>query len=83
MRSYETGGSGSGKCFAELGTVSAAMRAQRVLGEAAIPSTVIKQEKGGSRSGCTYGVSFSCAQRRNVATVLNSTGLTVRDTREI
>lgn len=85
MKSYEKRdvGETGGRCFAELGTVSAAMRAQQLLGEAAIPSAVIKQERGVNRGGCTYGISFSCAQRRNVATVLSSARMTVRELREL
>jgi hypothetical protein len=65
------------ECTAELGSMTQAMRAQSVLGGAAIPSTVMKM-KSTSHRGCVYGISFSRNQRKNVQTVLESAGIPVR-----
>ena len=65
-------------CSVELGSVTLAMKAQRALAEAAIPSTVIKYERSSGRRGCTYGLSFSCAQENNVRTVLGTSQLAVK-----
>ena len=65
-------------CSAELGSVTAAMKAQRALAEAAIQSTVIKSESASHRSGCTYGIQFSCLQVRNVRTVLEAAHIPVK-----
>lgn len=65
-------------CTAALGTVSAAMSAQRVLGRAAIPSTVIKLSRSESGRGCGYGIAFSCLQAGNVRSLLESAGIAVR-----
>jgi hypothetical protein len=66
-------------CMADLGGMTLALKAQKALGEAAIPSTVVK---GGSSSfgsrGCSYGLHFSCAQRQNVESVLASEGIRVK-----
>lgn len=59
------------ECTAEIGSVTQAMRAQDVLGEAAIPAKVIKTQSS-SRRGCIYGISYSCAQEKNVRTVLDN-----------
>ena len=59
-------------CRAELGTMTYAMRAQRALAAAAIPSTVGKIESSLSGRGCTYGIRFSCQQEKNVRTVLQN-----------
>ena len=60
-----------GSCRAEIGSITQAMKAQRVLATAAIPTTVIKKESVGRGSkGCMYGLSFSCVQINNVRTVL-------------
>ena len=64
-------------CVAELGSMTQAMRAQSLLGAAAIPSTVIKL-KSSSRKGCVYGISFSRNQRRNVQTALESARIPVK-----
>ena len=63
------------ECSAELGSVTEAMKAQRVLAAAAIPSEIIKNE-GGRRRGCVFGIGFSCAQANNVRTVLSSARIT-------
>ena len=66
-------------CFAELGSVTYAMKAQRALAEAAIPSTVVKAESSSSRRGCVYGIRFSCLQENNVRTVLANARIPVKE----
>lgn len=69
--------------MAVIGSLSQAMKAQKALGEAAIPSTVIKPEGSSSRRGCVWGVRFSCAQEKNVRTILGVSRMTVKEwTRE-
>lgn len=65
-------------CFAELGSVTYAMKAQQALSTAAIPCTVIKRESTSSRRGCTYGISFSCLQKNNVKLVLERARISVK-----
>ena len=65
------------ECSAELGSVTEAMKAQRVLAAAAIPSEIIKSE-GGRRRGCIFGIGFACAQANNVRAVLSSARITPR-----
>ena len=65
-------------CYAELGSVTYAMKAQAALGAAAIPSTVIKSESSSSRRGCVYGIRFSCQQENNVRMVLSSARIPVK-----
>ena len=67
-------------CNVALGSVTEAMKAQRVLSAAAIPSDVIKVDKARRHGGCIYGLSFACSQERNVRTLLNSSGIAVKDT---
>lgn len=73
IRNYEGG------CVAVMGSVTQAMKAQKALGEAAIPSTVIKLEASSSRRGCTYGVRYSCAQENNVRTILGASRISVKE----
>ena len=65
-------------CVAEIGSVTYAMKAQRALAQAAIPSAVIKSEKSSGRRGCTYGVAFSCSQENNARAVLASARISVK-----
>ena len=72
MKGYER------DCSAELGSVTYAMKAQKTLAAAAIPSTVIRSESSSSRRGCTYGIRFSCPQTNNVRTILESARIPVK-----
>ena len=73
--SYTAGG-----CRAAIGGLTLAMRAQKALAAAAIPTAVIKYDSDArSNKGCTYGLAFSCAQRINVETVLVGEGIKVRE----
>ena len=65
-------------CSAELGSLTYAMKAQKALAAAAIPSTVVKSESSSSRRGCTYGIRFSCQQEQNVRTVLGGARIGVK-----
>ncbi len=68
------------ECTAEIGSVTQAMRAQDALGAAAIPAKVIKTQSS-SRRGCIYGISYSCAQEKNVRTVLDNVRISVKNPR--
>ena len=59
-------------CSAEIGSVTAAMKAERALSAAAIPCEVIKKESKARGRGCVFGIEFSCAQANNVRTVLGA-----------
>ena len=67
-----------GECVAEIGSMTQAMRAQRILGESAIPTTVVKSGSEKNSRGCAYGVSFKCVQEENVRNILASAGVKVR-----
>ena len=66
------------ECIAEIGSMTYAMKAQRVLSEVAIPTTVIKSNSSKNSKGCAYGISFACAQRENIENVLLNAGVKVR-----
>ena len=70
-------GDGRG-CFAELGSMTYAMKAQKALANAAIPCIVQKTESSASHRGCTYGIRFSCLQENNVRTVLSAARIPVK-----
>lgn len=70
-----------GNCFAELGSLTLAMKAQEALAAAAIPASVEKKEKteaAASGRGCSYGIRFSCLQENNVRAVLSAARISVK-----
>ena len=62
-------------CSVQIGSITQAMRAQRALATAAIPTTVIKND---TSRGCIYALSFSCSQENNVKTVLERERIRVK-----
>ena len=66
-------------CTAVIGSMTQAMKAQSVLSEAAIRSTLTKISSSKTHNGCAYGVDFPCTQSGNVRTVLERAGVRVRD----
>jgi hypothetical protein len=69
----------AGTCTAVIGSMTQAMKAQSVLSEAAIRSTLTKISSSRTHNGCAYGVDFPCTQSGNVRTVLERAGVRVRD----
>lgn len=69
----------TGSCTAELGTMTQAMKAQRVLAEAAIPCVVYKMEASSSRRGCSYGIRYVCSQEKNIRVVLSQARVAVKN----
>ena len=68
----------SNDCWAAIGSMTQAMKAQKALANAAIPSTIIKSDSS-LRRGCIYGVEFPCIQRKNAETVLSSADIAVKE----
>ncbi|MBQ9784129.1 MAG: DUF3343 domain-containing protein [Clostridia bacterium] len=65
-------------CLAVIGSMTQAIRAQRVLAGAAIRAEVVKADTSDVRRGCAYALSYPCAQGANVRTVLKNGGVRVR-----
>ncbi len=68
----------SGTCTAVVGSMTMAMKAQSVLSEAAIRSSIAKISSNEARGGCAYGVDFPCTQSSNVKMILSREGIRVR-----
>ena len=65
-------------CFASMSSLTAAMRAQRILSLNAIPSNVVKAQEPDIKRGCSYRLDFSCAYEKNVRTIFDREGVKVR-----
>lgn len=63
------------KCTAVIGSVTAAMKAQRALASASIQSTVVKLDASVTARGCAHGIEYDCNQSSNVRAILNSAGI--------
>ena len=70
---YSTG------CLAVMGSMTQAMRAQKVLAGAAVRAEVVKADSAHTRRGCAYALSYPCSQENNVRTILSGAGIRVRD----
>ena len=69
----------SGLCTAVVGSMTQAMRAQTVLSEAAIRTTLTKISSAKTHNGCAYGVDFPCTQSGNARMILDQAGIRVRE----
>lgn len=65
-------------CRVDVGSLTITLKAQKALSRAAIPTTVIKNEPSSNSRGCSYGLSFSCAQSENLQSVLQREGIRVK-----
>ena len=65
-------------CIAVIGSMTQAMRAQKVLANAAIRVDIIKADSSLTKRGCAYAISYSCLQDGNVRNILKASGIRVR-----
>ena len=82
LQGRNTASIGSRLCTASIGSMTSAMKAQRLLFAAAIHSSVVKLSAASARRGCAYGISFPCAQQSNVRTILERAGVRVKSITE-
>ena len=66
-------------CTAVTGTMTMALKAQRALTKAAIPSNTVKVSKSANNTGCIYGVEFNIALLGNARATLDSAGIEVKE----
>ena len=67
------------ECLAVMGSMTQAMRAQKVLAGAAVRAEVVKADSAHTHRGCAYALSYPCSQENNVRTILSGAGIRVRD----
>ena len=65
-------------CYCMLGSMTQALRAQKLLANAAIRTNVVKNSEGGGHRGCAYALSYPCSQEKNVQTLLQKEGIHVK-----
>lgn len=78
MRKADYGRNSSGTSTAVLGSMTAAIKAQHILANAAIRADVIKISDAAGTRGCIYGVVFPSSQLGNVRNILTIARVSVR-----
>ncbi len=63
------------KCVFQIGSVTHAMKAQRLLSEMSVPSKVVKTKNDGRGRGCMYGVETGIMYKNTTIRIFNSTGI--------
>ena len=66
-------------CVTVVGSMTQALRAQKVLANAAVRADVVKADSAYTRRGCAYALSYPCSQENNLRTILASAGIRIRD----
>ena len=64
-------------CIAALGSMTAAIKAQRILLSHGYSAAVIALSPEQTRRGCAYGVSFACKVEAEVRRALRAGGVSV------
>ena len=64
-------------CTCVIGSMTQTIRAQRILSAAAIPTETVKADLPSGKRGCSYALSFSCTQSRNVQALLEKNGVRI------
>lgn len=59
----------------QIGSVTHAMRAQRLLGESGINSKVVKTSDHKNNKGCSYGIEFDAGMRRYADKILSDNNI--------
>ena len=66
------------ECIAVIGSMTQAMRAQKILANAAIRAEIIKADASLTKRGCAYALEYACVQDQNVKTILTKAGIRVK-----
>lgn len=66
-------------CTASIGSLTHAMKGQKLLAEDGISARIVKLDAKRTRRGCAYGIEFSCTDLRRARSVLSSAHLPVSD----
>ncbi len=65
-------------CTVTFESMTLATKAQHALAQAAIRARVVKLDSSYAAHGCAWGLEFSCAQEKNVRTILGNARIPVK-----
>lgn len=66
-------------CTASIGSLTHAMKGQKLLSGIGIVGKIVKLESEKTRRGCAYGIEFPCAELRRVRATLATSHLPVSE----
>ncbi len=66
-------------CTASIGSLTHAMKGQKLLAEVGIAANIVKLDAKKTRRGCAYGIEFSCSELKKVRTKLGASHLPVSE----
>lgn len=66
-------------CTVAIGSQTMAIKAQRLLAQAAIRASIVKPDAAREGHGCVWGLEIPCVQRNNVHTILKNARIPVHD----
>ncbi|MBE6661663.1 MAG: DUF3343 domain-containing protein [Ruminococcaceae bacterium] len=66
-------------CTASIGSLTHAMKGQRLLSDVGIESRIVKLDAKRTRRGCAYGIEFSCAELKSAKSTLGASHLPVSE----
>ena len=76
---YDTTRRSATVCTAVTGSMTMALKAQRTLAKHALRVNTVKVSKSSSGKGCIYGIEFDCALSGNIRTILESSGIEIKE----
>ncbi len=66
-------------CCAVIGSITYALKGQRLLSSYDVESKIIKVRSGSASGGCAYGLEFDCINMNTVTALLRREGLQYKD----
>ncbi len=67
-----------GECACVIGSMTRAIRAQKLLMAKGVRTEVVPTEGAGGGRGCSYALSYSCDAGDTVSVILQNAGITPR-----
>lgn len=64
-------------CTATLGSLTYAIKGQKLLSENSISAKIVKLDASQTRRGCSYGIEFDCREQKKVRRLFSTASLPV------
>lgn len=66
-------------CTASVGSLTHAMKGQKLLGDIGITARIVKIDAKKTRRGCSYGIEFPCSEMKRARSTLGAAHLPISD----
>lgn len=64
-------------CTAAIGSLTHAMKGQRLLDDLGIAAKIVKLDAGRTKKGCSYGIEFACSELKRARAALGAAHLPI------